>query len=226
MNATAITVDRIKARLQHGHLRQAGTSCLFGAVVLLLSGMMLLGANVSKLRDSYNWIQRSNAVLLQIAEVDAKLVGVEMTVRGYALTDDPAFLRYQKYEREHVTAAMDKLAALIGADASHAASFGLLKSLVAKRLALYTYLSGLGPGHAQEVAAAIRDPAKRDDMLNARVLLVHFRDQEMRLLAERQNAAAEQAAGSYELAFVIVVLAFVLSAMGFAFMLYGRGRAD
>ena len=76
-------VEGIRILFQRGHMRQTGTSCLFGAVVLLLSGMMLLGANVSKLRDSYTRIQRSNAVLLQLDEVDAKLVGVEMTVRGY-----------------------------------------------------------------------------------------------------------------------------------------------
>lgn len=219
------TTENLKTLFRRGHLRQTGASCLFGAVVLLLSGMMLLGANVSKLRDSYTRVQRSNAVLLQLAEVDAKLVGVEMTVRGFALTDDPAFLKYQKYEREHATAAMDKLAALIGTDASRASSFKLLKSLVAKRLALYAYLSGLGPGHAHEVSVAIRDPAKRNDMLNARILMAHLRDDEMKLLAARQDAATQQAAYSYKLAFGIVVLAFVLSALGFAFMFYGRGRA-
>jgi len=218
--------ENLKTLFRRGHLRQTGVSCLFGAVVLLLSGMMLLGANVSKLRDSYTRVQRSNAVLLQLAEVDAKLVGVEMTVRGFALTDDPAFLKYQKYEREHTTAAMDKLATLIGTDASRASSFRLLKSLVAKRLALYAYLSRLGPGHAHDVAIAIRDPAKRNNMLNARTLMAHLRDDEMKLLAERQDAAAGQAAYSYKLAFGIVVLAFILSALGFAFMFYGRGRVE
>jgi CHASE3 domain sensor protein len=217
------TTGGLRTLFRRGHLRQTGISCLFGAVVLLLSGMMLLGANVSKLRDSYVRVQRSNAILLQLSEVDAKLVGVEMTVRGYALTDDADFLKYQKYEREHTTAAMDKLATLIGTDASRASSYRLLKSLVAKRLTLYAYLSGLGPGHATDVAVAIRDPAKRNDMVNARVLMAHLRDEEMKLLSERQAAATQQAAYSYKLALVIVVLAFALSALGFALMLYGRG---
>ena len=220
------TTEGLKTLFQRGHLRQTGSSCLFGAVVLLLSGMTLLGANVSKLRDSYTRVQHSNAVLLQLGEVDAKLVGVEMTVRGYALTDDPAFLKYQKSEREHTTAAMDKLATLIGTDAARASSYRLLKSLVAKRLALYAYLSGLGPGHAHDVAVAISDPAKRNDMYNARILMARLRDDEMKLLAERQDAATQQAAYSYKLALMIVVLAFVLSAVGFAFTFYGRGRAE
>jgi CHASE3 domain sensor protein len=225
MSTAAATVNKIKIRLQRGHLRQAGTSCLFGAVVLLLSGMMLLGANVSKLRGSYAWVQRSDTVLLQLAEVESRLVGVEMTVRGYALTDDPVFLRYQKPEHEHLLMAMDKLATLLSGDASRTALFRQLQDKTAKRLALYAYLSALGPGHAQDVAAAIRDRAKRNDMNMAHDLIRLLRDKELKLLAVRQDATAQQATRSYELAFVIVVLAFVLSALGFAFLLYGR-RSD
>ena len=226
MNTAATTVDRIKLRLQRGHLRQAGTSCLFGAVVLLLSGMMLLGANVSRLRDNYAWVHRSDTVLLQLAEVESRLVGIEMTVRGYALTDDPVFLKYQKPELDHLRVAMDKLAVLLGKDTARAAVFTQLQGRASKRLALYGYLTALGPGHALNVAAAIRDPIKRKDMDMVHALIAQLRDKEMKLLVAQQDAAAEQAASSYELAFVIVVFAFVLSAVGFAFMLYGRGRAD
>jgi CHASE3 domain sensor protein len=225
MSTAVSTVQRIKVLFRRGHLRQTGTSCLFCAVVLLLSGMMLLGANVSKLRDSYAWVQRSDTVLLQLAEVESRLVGVEMTVRGYALTDDPAFLGYQKPERERLLIAMDKLAALLGGDASRAALFMQLQDKTEKRLVLYAYLSALGPGHAQDVAAAIRDPAKRNDMNMAHDLIRLLRVKELKLLAARQDATAQQAAHSYNLAFGIVVLAFALSALGFALMLYGRGRA-
>lgn len=203
---------------------------LFAAIVLLLSGIVLLGANVSVLRANSALVQRTDDALIQISEVDAKLVGVEMTVRGYALTDNPSFLSYQLYERSHVTTSMARLATLIAREVSQAGRFARLRVLVAKRLALYTYLSDLGPGHAKEVAAAITDPDKRHDMLLARIHLTEMRDQELKLLAERQVASARQASRTYALAIGIVVLAFGFGALGFVFSLYWhndekRGRS-
>ena len=222
MQPIANIFHRAMTPFHRGYLRQIGSPVLIAAVVLLLSGVLLLGANVAALRKSSAVVDRTNRALLQIAEVDVKLVGVEMTVRGYALTDDPAFLHYQLYERSHVTAAMDRLATLVAGEVSQAKLFAQLRVLVAKRLTLYAYLSGLGPGHAKEVAAAITDPEKRQVMANARQTLVDLRDRELKLLAERQAAATLQATHTYELAIGIVVLAFLFSALGFALMLYGR----
>jgi len=225
MQAASATLPSIRALFERGHLREMGTPTLFAAIVLLLSGMALLGANVSELRNSYAWVQRSNAVLLQIAEVDSKLVGVEMTVRGYALTDDPAFLRRQRYERDHAMMAMDKLAALMADHPRRLVRVADLRTLVSKRLALYASLSGLGPGHAKGVAAAITDPQKRNDMLAVRLGLNDLRDNELKLLTARQEESARQATHTYKLATAFVVLAFLFSALGLVFTLYGRRRA-
>jgi CHASE3 domain sensor protein len=216
------TFESLKTLFQRGYLRQIGTPVLFAAVVLLLSGVLLLSANVAALRKSSAFVDRTNHTLLQIAEVDARLVGVEMTVRGYALTDDPAFLEYQNNERARLKIAMDKLAPLIADEASQTSGFSRLQVVVAKRLALYAYLSGLGPGHAKAVAAAITDKAKRRGMIEARATLNAMRDRQLQFLAERQATASLQAGRTYELAIGIVVLAFVFSALGFAFALYGR----
>lgn len=192
------------------------------AVTLLVSGMILLGVNLKSLRTSFDWVEHSNTVLLQIADIDAKLVGVEMTVRGYALTDDPIFLRYQKYERDHVKLAMDKLATLMVDEAAQARRLENLRATIAKRLALYAHLSGLGPGHAKDVATAITDPAKRRDMLDARLSLNALRDAELQLLTEREKTAADDASRAYDLAVGIVTIAFLLGGLGFTLSTYGR----
>jgi len=225
MQATSATFQGVRSLFERGHLREMGTPTLFVAVVLLLSGMALLGANVSELRESYAWVERSNNTLLQLAAVDSKLVGVEMTVRGYALTDDPVFLAYQQHERTFTTMALDKLSALLADQPAEAGRLAKLHTLVAKRLALFAQLSALGPGHAKDVAAAITDPQKRGDMLEARLTLEALRDDELKLLAARQDASARQAAHTYKLAFVFVVLAFLFSALGLVFTLYGRRHA-
>jgi len=55
-------------------LRQIGTPTLIGSVVLLISALLLLGANVSALRNSFAWVQRTDDVLVQLAAVETRLV--------------------------------------------------------------------------------------------------------------------------------------------------------
>ena len=212
--------------VREGHLRQIGTPTLIGAVVLLISALLLLGANVSALRDSFVWVQRTDDILVQLSEVDTRLVANELTVRGYALTDDPVFLNYQKSEQNQMAAAMRKLAALIAAEPSQKSRFAMLRGLVDKRMAHFAYLTSLGPGHAQDVSVAIRDPQKRTVMRAARAQVIAMRNEELKLLADRQAAAAEQSMRAYQLAIGIVVLAFVFAVLGFAFAQMGRGRDE
>ena len=209
-----------------GYLRQIGTPTLIGSVVLLICALLLLGANVSALRDSFVWVQRTDDVLVQLSEVETRLVGNELTVRGFALTDDPVFLTYQKSEQDQMAAAMGKLTTLIAEEPSQASRFTVLRGLVDKRLTHFTYLTSLGPGHAQEVAVAIRDPDKRAVMRAARAQVITMRAEELKLLANRQAAVAEQSTRAYELAIGIVILAFVFGALGFAFAQIGRGRDE
>jgi CHASE3 domain sensor protein len=207
-------------------LRQIGTPTLIGSVVLLISALLLLGANVSALRNSFAWVQRTDDVLVQLSEVELRLVGNELTVRGYALTDDPIFLSYQKSEQKQMATAMGKLTTLIAEEPSQKNRFAALRSLVDKRMTHFAYLTSLGPGHAQEVAVAIRDPGKRAVMRAARVQVATMRDEELKLLADRQAAVAAQSTRAYELAIGIVVLAFLFGGLGLAFAQIGRGRAD
>ena len=207
-------------------MRQIGTPTLIGSVVLLMSALLLLGANVSALRDSFVWVQRTEDILVQLSEVETRLVGNELTVRGFALTDDPVFLTYQKSEQEQMAAAMAKLTALIAEEPSQTGRFAVLRRLVDKRMALFADLTNLGPGHAQDVAAAIRDPDKRTVMRATRAQVIAMRNEELKLLANRQADVAQQSARTYELAIGIVILAFVFGGLGLAFAQIGRGLAE
>jgi CHASE3 domain sensor protein len=215
------------AALAHrGYLRQIGTPTLIGSVVLLISALLLLGANVSALRNSFAWVQRTDDVLVQLSEVETRMVGNELTVRGYALTDDPIFLTYQKNEQEQMATAMKTLAVLIADEPSQKSRFAALRGLVDKRMTHFADLTSLGPGHAQDVAVAIRDPQKRTVMRAARGQVIAMRNEELKLLANRHAAAAEQSTRAYQLAIGIVVLAFVFAVLGFAFVQMGRGREE
>ena len=209
-----------------GYLRQIGTPTLIGSVVLLICALLLLGAKVSALRNSFAWVQRADDVLVQLSEVETRLVANELTVRGYALTDDPVFLTHQKSEQNQMATAIRKLTALIADEPLQKNRFATLRSLVDKRMAHFAHLTSLGPGHAQDVAVAIRDPQERTVMRAARAQVITMRNEELKLLADRQAAVAEQSTRAYELAIGIVVLAFVFAVLGFAFAQIGRNGVE
>ncbi|MDE1938718.1 MAG: CHASE3 domain-containing protein [Alphaproteobacteria bacterium] len=210
--------------VRRGHLRHAATPLLVGAVTLLISAVILLGVNVTTMRKNFAWVQQADDVLLQISAVESGVVGNELTVRGYALTDDPRFLAYQKSNRERVIGSMNTLATLVSHDASQTARFGSLRKIVNRHSAIFGALIALGPGHAKQVAAAIVDPANRAVMDEMRRQLSAFQTAELRLLAERQATAARQASHTYDTAVVIVVAAFLLGGLGMLVAQHERGR--
>ena len=224
MNSSPLSLESFNVLFHRGHLRSVGMQILIVAVVLLLSAVLLLGVNVTKLQESFAWVQETDDELIQISEVDKRLVGNELTVRGYALTDDPVFLTYHSDEERQMNAAIAKLGVLLADDPDMTQDFAELRSLVKQRLDLFAHLINLGPGHAQDVAASIRDPKYRAIMRAARAKVEEMRGLELKQLAEQQAVAAQQAKSTYRLAIGIVVLSFVFGALGLAFALVGRDR--
>lgn len=210
---------------QRGHLREMAPPTLVGAVALLISAVILLGANVSVMRRNFDWVQQADDVLLQISAVESGVIGDELSVRGYALTDDPQFLAYQRANRRSAANSMKKLGALVASDGSQAARYRQLQRIIARHADIFGTLTSLGPGHALAVASAIVDKGNRAVMDEMRAQIASFRADELLLLKERQAAAAEQASRSYATAMVIVVAAFLLGALGVVMSQFGRKAA-
>ena len=225
MTLQASTVYSLSDLARRGHLYEVGTSALVVAIMMLLSALILLGVNVSMMHHNFDWVQLADDVLQQISAVESGVIGDELSVRGYALTDDPRFLLYQQSNRHNAVDSMNKLRALVADDASQAARFAQLREIVNKHASIFGALTRSGPGHAQEVASAILDRGNRAVMDDMRTQLSSFRTYELRLLSERQAAAAKQVSRTYGIAVGIVVLAFLLGALGLAFMQFGRGKS-
>jgi len=209
---------------QGGHLQLLGTPMLTGSVVLLICGVLLLGVNVSVLRQSFAWVQRSDDILLTVSDIKTNVAGNELTVRGYALTDDPIFLSYQKNELRALAENMGKLSRLMADDPAQQSRFVQLKAVVGRRTALFTHLTALGPGHAADVAFAMVFEQTRTVMRAGRGALDALRGAELKILAERQQASERQASRTYAITVAIVILAFGLGVIGIA--LLHQERAD
>jgi len=219
------TPAKFKDFLERAGVRDIGVPTLLAAVVLFVSAMAMLGANVSALRESYGRVQRSNSVLLDMAEINTLVMGIDMTVRGYALTDNPDFLVYEADNRNRLCIRIDHLASLVLDDPEQSARIAKLRALVARHEEVFSQLSSLGPGHAKEVAAVIVDPAKRKIRYAAQDTLTAMHDNEMKRLSAHQQAAERQVSHTFNLALGIVAFAFIAGAVGFALTLLGRRTA-
>jgi CHASE3 domain sensor protein len=225
MNASVTSLKGLAVLLRRGHLHSIGTPTLIAAAVLLICALLLLGANVSALSDSFAWVQRTDNALMALSDIELRVIGNELTIRGYALTDDPRFLLFHGNETKFMWAATDKLGDAIGYDPVQVARYRRLRAVLDQRSNQLSRLFSLGPGHAREVAAAIVDDRYRNVLFAARGQVDDFRAEELKLLAERQAAATLQAKRTYGIAIAIFVLAFAFGGLGIAFEMFGRARA-
>jgi CHASE3 domain sensor protein len=211
---------RVRDFVNRSRLREVGLPMLLAAAVLLLSAMVLLGANISELRRTNTEVQRTNAALLDLAEINTLVMGIDMTVRGYALTDDPEFLVYETDNRARLHIAVDHFASLVKGEPEWAGRIAALRKLIAKHEALFLDLSALGPGHAREVGAAIADPVKRQARYDVQNTLTGMRTDELTQLSALQEKTEGQIRRTNYLAFGIFFLAFFAGLFGVVLTFY------
>jgi CHASE3 domain sensor protein len=214
----------LPARLHTVDLREFGISALVAAVALFIAAMAMLNQNVADLRQSITWVEQSYVVQKRLDAVNNRLAGVEMTVRGYALTGDPAFLRRHRKTHDYLAVVMHELHDMAAVEPALLADYTELEKAVGLHEALYSSLIGLGPRQQAAVAEAITNPAKRQFNERAINALNHMEAIEQRLLAERHAVAELRARRTYGLALGIAALAVLLGSVGFALTLFGQRR--
>lgn len=211
--------------LQRIDLREFGISALFAAMVLFITAMVMLDQNVSQVRTSFSSVERAYQVQKQIDAVNNRMAGVEMTVRGYALTGDPAFIERHQRSHAYVDAAIADLGRLIGSDTALEADYAALKLAVGRHEDLYGSLIGIGPDRQALVAQAITDPNKRAIQKAAIDALNRIEATELRLMAERRAKVEDGARMTYGIALAVAALAFLTGTLGFALVLFGKRQA-
>lgn len=226
MNFSVRSFRSFGVQLRRGHLRTVGTQIIIVAVAFLVAALLLLSVNVTKLQESFAWVQNTDDELILIAQVEARLERSELTVRGYALTNDAVFLGYHQNEARQMSIVLDKLGKALADDPVPVkAAFARTRSLVQQRMDQFAQLLALGPGHMPDVANAILDARYHTLMRATRAGLERMQILETQELAERQASAAEQARRTYAMAIGIVVLAFAFGALGLAFVQFGADRS-
>jgi len=208
--------------LDAGILREMGLPMLVVSLVLFVSAMTLLGANVSELRQSYARVQQSNEALLELESINNDILRVEMTVRGYILSGDPIFLTWKQYG---TSAMLDRLAtfdSVFNRDSDQAANVKKLRALLIEHSAFFDSLAKRVSSDRDRVVSEIVAYGKRVGRRNIENLLMDMRAREMKELAEQQVRAETRVVSAYRYAIGMSAAALLLAGLGFALLMHDR----
>jgi CHASE3 domain sensor protein len=204
--------SRFRDAIAGGRLSSLGTQIMFAAAALLASSMILLGINVTHLNESFAADRHTDNSLIALAEIEIRLLGSEMKVRGYAMTGDTGFLHRLQSDEKRLFGALDALAPLATDNPLQAQRYARLRALVVQRTDLYAFL--IRPEHIGDVKRVIVDPKPRAVMDEARQILAVMRQTELGLLEQKQQALVRDARQTFVTTAAIVMAAFLAILLG------------
>ncbi|MDR3528090.1 MAG: CHASE3 domain-containing protein [Rhizomicrobium sp.] len=211
--------------LDAGTLREMGLTLLIVSLVLFVSAMLLLGANVSELRQGYARVQQSNGALLELASVDTEILRVEMTVRGYVLSGDPMYLTWKQMETSALQDRVASFDSVFRDDPAQMANVKTLKRLLNEHRVFFDDLSRRAPSDRAAVIADIIAYSKRVGRRSIEDHLLTMRANEMKSLAQQQLLAETRVVNAYRNAIGISAAALLFASLGFTLLLQDRRRS-
>lgn len=205
-----------------GTLRELGLPMLMVSLVLFVSAMTLLGANISELRQGYARVQQSNQALLELSGVSNYILKVEMAVRGYALSGDPIFLTWKKLGARGMRSHIAVFDTMFGSDPDQRANLNELKQLLDEHSAYFELLVQRVPKDREHVIGEIVAYSKRVGRHKIEDLLGVMRAHEMKELAQQQVLAETRVVSAYRYAIGMSAVALLLAGLGFALLVQDR----
>jgi len=202
-------------------LFSAGATAL--AVALVLLSVFALDLNLGRLKQSFGWVEHTDAVLLQLTRIEASLIAGESGERGYLLTGDADYRESWEGAHQAIAGEVDELAALLSDNPEEEQRLRALRPLISDRFAEFKRVVDLGPEHLDEALAILK--TARVEQLTPRIQagLAELRRSELALLDQRQRQAEADASRLNLLAIAAGVLA--LASLAFGLILFQRQRA-
>jgi CHASE3 domain sensor protein len=203
-------------------LSEMGKAMLVAGLALLVATAVLLVSAERDLRNSNEAVQRTNAALLQLAEIEFLVIGVDYSARGYALTGERLFFDHEHEKQRDLKLGMAELGRL--ADAKHAGDITRLGRLIDRHAVVYARFVKNGARDTKTMAALITDPVQRQKRYAVLDELRTLRSGLMKDLVSHQLRAEKQQRYTLILTFVIVATAFLGGIMEMAVKMVFRRR--
>lgn len=188
-------------------LSEMSKAMLVAGLALLVATAVLLLSAERDLRRSNEAVQRTNAALLQLADIELLVIGVDYSARGYALTGEQLFLDHEHEKQRDLKLGLAELGRL--ADSDHAEDVAQLRRLIDHHAVVYAQFVKTGAGDTKSMAALITNPAERQKRYAVLDDLHTLRSGLMTDLVDHQVRAEKQQRYTLILTFVIVAIAFL-----------------
>ena len=208
--------------LDAGMLREMGLPLVVVSLVLFVSAMTLLSANISELREGYARVQQSNQALLELEAVNSDILRVEMTVRGYVLSGDPAYLTWKQMGLSALHDRVGAFDSVFRDDAVQMANVKTLKGLLAEHGAFFDDLVRRASSDHDRVVADIVGYSRKVGRRPIEDHLLAMRATEMRNLAQHQIQAETRVVSAYRYAIGMSAAALLFASLGFAILVHDR----
>jgi signal transduction histidine kinase len=205
-------------------LRRAGVVALLAGAILLIASAVVVNLGLSELRASRSTVDRTNAILREMAELRTAVRTAETGQRGFLLTGQERYLAPYDRAGAAIPAELAELGELVE-DESQAARLRAMRPVLAAKLAELAETIRL---RRTDPAAALRVVrTDRGQALTERfeAIATSFVDAEQALLAERV-ADEERRARRTATAAALTGLLALLSALLGVFLLFQQRAAD
>jgi two-component system sensor kinase FixL len=171
---------------------------------LLVAAAIALTVNITRLRDSFAWVEHTNEVLRQIADIERALLTAESGERGYLLTGQNSYLESHNRAQAEMPGLLAALQKLISDNPAQTQRLTQLRPNVEARLADFKQAAELGPSRLNEALAILTTARSRQLTPQIEQGLEQLRQAETGLLEQRQADADR----------VTVLITFFASALG------------
>jgi PAS domain S-box-containing protein len=195
------------------------------ALILSLALAAALSFNLSRMRESFDWVRHTNEVLRQLSLAERRLLEAESAERGYLLTGDRVYLESFNRAETEIPAAFSKLRQLMSDNSAQVARVDQLQKNVDTRLNEFRRAIELGPAHLSEALAILATARARQLTPQIERNVADLRQDELVLLEERQRIADKSVTATTISAAALSIFVVLGAAIG-AFLLERQSALD
>jgi len=191
---------------------------LAAAITLFVIAAFALAFNLSRLRESFGWVEHTNEVLRNISSSERALLEAESSERGYLLTGESSYLDGYKRSRTSLLTGLAGLRQLVSDNPTQTGRLDELRTSIDARLAELAQVIELGPSYTDEALAILKSARSKQLTPLIETQLGQLRQAELSLLGERQQGLDQVTVLTTVIAAALVTLALLSAAIGTYFL--------
>lgn len=176
---------------------------VFGIIILLLAIIIFFAfRSMNSLNEALGWEKRTQELLLQLDETFILMLNAETANRGYMVSRDETLLEPYNEARQNVAENFTKLRRLTGDNPVQAEKISSLEEMISQRLLLFgEIIEARRHKEMEEVRKEFSQRGARELANNVRSLITEIKNDEQKLLAQREENLNKSLDATYAMMF-------------------------